>query len=103
MSLSGGDSFGLREGDDQPLGEAILGDFGHVGGWLGKGLTVEGKAFEVKLEGFAEVGAHLFKRLASAGAAGNVGRKAAQIGWAVLVDDKVASRHGFNPACFRIL
>lgn len=75
-----------------------LGYLGHVCDWLGQGLTVEGEAFEVELEGFAEVGAHLFEGVAGAGAAGDVGREATQVGWPVFVDDKVALRHGFNPA-----
>ena len=59
-------------------------------------MTFECEAFEVELKGFAEVGAHLFEGVAGAGAAGNVRREAAHVGWAGFVDDKVASRHGFK-------
>ena len=66
-------------------------------------MAVEREAFKVELKGFAEVGAHFFEGVAGAGAAGNVGREAAHVGGAAFVDDKVSSRHGFNPACLRIL
>ena len=97
------DGLGDRKSDIKPLGKASLGYFHEVGGWGRNRSAVECKTFEMEFESFAEVGTHLFEGMAGTGAAWNIGREAAHIRWAVLVDDKVASRHGFNPACFRIL
>ncbi len=99
----GGDSFCDWELDIKPLGEAPFRNLDETRVWRGDGSAVESEAFEVKFEGLTEVGAHLLEGVTGAGAAWDVGREAAHVGWAVLVDDEIWSSHGFNPAYFRIL
>ena len=61
----------------QPLGKTILGNLYQPRLCNRHWMTIKSKAFKVKSKRFAEISPHLFKGMARAGTAGNVGRKAA--------------------------
>jgi hypothetical protein len=75
--LSGVDGLGTRKLDIEPLGETALRNFHEMSSWGGNGRAVEGQPFKVKLQGLAQVGAHLLQRMTGARAPRDIGREAA--------------------------